>query len=225
MAAYIFRRLLLVIPTLFGILLVNFALVQFVPGGPVEQIIAQLEGGGDVFEGFAGVFLHRPYHQMPVAAISAVYGWALAKTDRMAFENACSAAGVDADGPGCELAVSAAHARCARHAGVDQPGDVRADEDAASAAGDGAERELGEQQGGAVQSAAFEALGLEHDELPGPGRAMVVEWSELWADPPASALRLELSRDPEDSDTRGLVARAEAGRGTAILDAWLGAIG
>ena len=54
MAAYIFRRLLLVIPTLFGILLVNFALVQFVPGGPVEQIIAQLQGGGDVFEGFAG---------------------------------------------------------------------------------------------------------------------------------------------------------------------------
>ncbi|AHC99759.1 microcin C ABC transporter permease YejB [Leisingera methylohalidivorans] len=54
MAAYILRRLLLVIPTLFGILLVNFALVQFVPGGPVEQIIAQLEGGGDVFEGFAG---------------------------------------------------------------------------------------------------------------------------------------------------------------------------
>ncbi|KIC13908.1 microcin C ABC transporter permease YejB [Leisingera sp. ANG-Vp] len=54
MAAYILRRLLLVIPTLFGILLVNFALVQFVPGGPVEQIIAQIEGGGDVFEGFAG---------------------------------------------------------------------------------------------------------------------------------------------------------------------------
>ncbi|MFW8595442.1 microcin C ABC transporter permease YejB [Cribrihabitans neustonicus] len=54
MAAYILRRLLLVIPTLFGILVVNFVLVQFVPGGPVEQIIAQLEGGGDVFEGFAG---------------------------------------------------------------------------------------------------------------------------------------------------------------------------
>jgi microcin C transport system permease protein len=33
---------------------VNFTLVQFVPGGPVEQIIAQLQGGGDVFEGFAG---------------------------------------------------------------------------------------------------------------------------------------------------------------------------
>ncbi|WP_293577624.1 microcin C ABC transporter permease YejB [Phaeobacter sp.] len=54
MAAYILRRLLLVIPTLFGILVINFALVQFVPGGPVEQVIAQLEGGGDVFEGFAG---------------------------------------------------------------------------------------------------------------------------------------------------------------------------
>jgi len=54
MAAYILRRFLLVIPTLFGIMVINFALVQFVPGGPVEQIIAQLEGGGDVFEGFAG---------------------------------------------------------------------------------------------------------------------------------------------------------------------------
>ena len=37
MGAYILRRLLLVIPTLVGILLINFALVQFVPGGPVEQ--------------------------------------------------------------------------------------------------------------------------------------------------------------------------------------------
>lgn len=54
MGAYILRRLLLVIPTLFGIMLVNFALVQFVPGGPIEQIIAQLDGGGDAFGGFAG---------------------------------------------------------------------------------------------------------------------------------------------------------------------------
>jgi len=43
MAAYILRRLLLIIPTLFGILLVNFVLIQFVPGGPVERIISQLE--------------------------------------------------------------------------------------------------------------------------------------------------------------------------------------
>lgn len=54
MGAYIARRLLLIIPTLLGILIINFALVQFVPGGPVEQIIAQMEGGGDVFEGIAG---------------------------------------------------------------------------------------------------------------------------------------------------------------------------
>ncbi|WP_295311088.1 microcin C ABC transporter permease YejB [Roseobacter sp.] len=54
MGAYIIRRLLLIIPTLLGIMLINFALVQFVPGGPVEQAIARIQGGGDVFEGFAG---------------------------------------------------------------------------------------------------------------------------------------------------------------------------
>ena len=54
MTAYIMRRLLLVIPTLFGIMVINFALTQFVPGGPIEQIIANYEGNGDVFEGIAG---------------------------------------------------------------------------------------------------------------------------------------------------------------------------
>ena len=54
MGAYILRRLALIIPTLLGIMVINFALVQFVPGGPIEQIIAQMEGGGDVFEGIAG---------------------------------------------------------------------------------------------------------------------------------------------------------------------------
>lgn len=44
MAAYIVRRLLFMIPTLFGILLLNFAIIQSAPGGPVEQMIAQLEG-------------------------------------------------------------------------------------------------------------------------------------------------------------------------------------
>ena len=47
MLAYIFRRLLLIIPTLFGILLINFLIIQAAPGGPVEQMIAKLEG----FEG------------------------------------------------------------------------------------------------------------------------------------------------------------------------------
>jgi len=54
MGAYILRRVLLIIPTLLGIMIVNFALTQFVPGGPIEQYIAQFEGEGDVFEGFAG---------------------------------------------------------------------------------------------------------------------------------------------------------------------------
>ena len=44
MIAYIVRRLLLMIPTLFGIMLVNFAVIQFAPGGPVEQAIAEREG-------------------------------------------------------------------------------------------------------------------------------------------------------------------------------------
>ena len=44
MGAYLIKRLLLIIPTLFGIMLINFAIVQFVPGGPVEQLIAQMTG-------------------------------------------------------------------------------------------------------------------------------------------------------------------------------------
>jgi microcin C transport system permease protein len=44
--AYIVRRLLLIVPTLFVIMLVNFLVVQVVPGGPVERIIAQIEHGG-----------------------------------------------------------------------------------------------------------------------------------------------------------------------------------
>src|SRR5512138_93769 len=46
MLAYIVRRLLLIIPTLFGIMLINFVVVQVLPGGPVEQVIAELTGQG-----------------------------------------------------------------------------------------------------------------------------------------------------------------------------------
>ncbi len=48
MYAYIARRLLLMIPTLIGVLLINFAIVQFAPGGPVEQIMAQMQGTADL---------------------------------------------------------------------------------------------------------------------------------------------------------------------------------
>ena len=44
MLAYILRRLLLMIPTLFGIMVVNFVIIQAAPGGPVEQMIAQIQG-------------------------------------------------------------------------------------------------------------------------------------------------------------------------------------
>jgi microcin C transport system permease protein len=66
MLAYIARRVLLMIPTILGIMLISFVLVQFAPGGPVERIIAQLQGqdsgatsrisggGGDMAGGGAG---------------------------------------------------------------------------------------------------------------------------------------------------------------------------
>src|ERR1041384_768193 len=44
MTAYIIRRLLLMIPTILGIMLISFVVVQFAPGGPVERVIAQLSG-------------------------------------------------------------------------------------------------------------------------------------------------------------------------------------
>ena len=44
MLNYILRRLLLMIPTMLGIMLISFVIIQFVPGGPVERMIAQLQG-------------------------------------------------------------------------------------------------------------------------------------------------------------------------------------
>lgn len=54
MGSYILRRILLIIPTLFGIMVINFALTQFVPGGPIEQVLANMEGQGDVFSSITG---------------------------------------------------------------------------------------------------------------------------------------------------------------------------
>ena len=54
MGAYILRRLLLVLPTLFGVMLINFALTQFVPGGPIQQIQARFEGEGDSIGNLSG---------------------------------------------------------------------------------------------------------------------------------------------------------------------------
>jgi microcin C transport system permease protein len=54
MTAYLLRRLLLVVPTLFGIILINFALVQFAPGGPVEQMLAEIRGEGQTMGRLTG---------------------------------------------------------------------------------------------------------------------------------------------------------------------------
>ena len=55
MAAYILKRLLLMVPTLFGVLLITFSVIQFVPGGPVEQLVAQMQGHGAAGEASAGI--------------------------------------------------------------------------------------------------------------------------------------------------------------------------
>ena len=54
MTAYILKRLLLMIPTLLGVMLITFAVTQFVPGGPVEQLIRDLQGRGSQSEASSG---------------------------------------------------------------------------------------------------------------------------------------------------------------------------
>ncbi|MEM7507192.1 MAG: microcin C ABC transporter permease YejB [Pseudomonadota bacterium] len=57
MGAYILRRLALIVPTLLGIMLINFVVLQFVPGGPVEQILSEIrqgEGGASATDRFTG---------------------------------------------------------------------------------------------------------------------------------------------------------------------------
>src|ERR1700749_4062024 len=44
MGQYLLKRILLIIPTMFGIMLISFAIIQFAPGGPVERVIAQITG-------------------------------------------------------------------------------------------------------------------------------------------------------------------------------------
>jgi microcin C transport system permease protein len=64
MTAYILRRVLLILPTMFGIMLVTFVIVQFAPGGPVEKLIAQLTGtdvgATSMFTGGGSDFAGKP---------------------------------------------------------------------------------------------------------------------------------------------------------------------
>ena len=86
---------------------------------------------------------------------------------------------------------------------------------------------------GSVGAAAFEALGLpewiDAGSEAGPSAAvlpavlpvLVVEWADLWADPPASALKLELRPDPANSGLRTMIATASGDRPRALLEAWI----
>lgn len=79
MFAYIVKRLLLMIPTLFGVMLVTFAVTQFVPGGPVEQLVSQLEGNSATGEASSGA--HGLYRgatgldEEHIKEIRALYGF------------------------------------------------------------------------------------------------------------------------------------------------------
>lgn len=60
MLYYIFKRILLMLPTLFGVMVITFTITQFVPGGPVEQMIAAIEGVGEGGEvGSRGALAYR----------------------------------------------------------------------------------------------------------------------------------------------------------------------
>ena len=54
MGAYILRRLLLMIPTILGIMAISFLVVQFAPGGPVEQVIANLTNSSSATDRIGG---------------------------------------------------------------------------------------------------------------------------------------------------------------------------
>jgi tRNA threonylcarbamoyladenosine biosynthesis protein TsaE len=79
---------------------------------------------------------------------------------------------------------------------------------------------------GSVGAAAFEALGLPEWVDGGAASSaalpmvLVVEWADLWADPPASALRIDLVPDPTNSGLRTLIATASGDRPQALLQAW-----
>lgn len=77
MGLYILKRCLLMIPTLFGVMLITFTVTQFVPGGPVERMMAQLSGYGAGGEsGGTGLYQgNRGLDQERVAQLKKLYGF------------------------------------------------------------------------------------------------------------------------------------------------------
>ncbi|MDR1969696.1 MAG: ABC transporter permease subunit, partial [Burkholderiaceae bacterium] len=72
MLAYIIRRLLLMLPTLLGVLLLNFTVIQFVPGGPAEQLLAQLNDREARANSNPG---SRALDPQQIAEVKALYGF------------------------------------------------------------------------------------------------------------------------------------------------------
>ncbi len=78
MIAYITKRLLLMIPTLFGVLLLTFVVIQFVPGGPVEQTLQEISAvtsGGEGNASAGGYRARQGVDPQRVAEIKALYGF------------------------------------------------------------------------------------------------------------------------------------------------------
>jgi len=75
MFAYILKRLLLMIPTLLGVLLITFAVIQFVPGGPVEQYMAEAKGASGVESGGSSYRGNQGVDPKRVEQIKALYGF------------------------------------------------------------------------------------------------------------------------------------------------------
>ena len=78
MLVYILKRMLLMVPTLFGVLLITFAVVQFVPGGPVEQYLAEAKAGAGRGGAESGGFSYRGAQGVDpkrIEQIKALYGF------------------------------------------------------------------------------------------------------------------------------------------------------
>lgn len=80
MSSYLLKRLLLMIPTLVGVMLITFVVTQFVPGGPVEQLLSQLQGqagvGGEASAGVEGLYRGASgLDAERIAELEALYGF------------------------------------------------------------------------------------------------------------------------------------------------------
>ncbi len=80
--AYIAKRLLLMIPTLFGVLTLTFVLIQFVPGGPVENLIAEMRAGSGGEGARSGAAGRRDLDAKQIEEIKKLYGFDKPATTR-----------------------------------------------------------------------------------------------------------------------------------------------